>query len=148
MSSKGFVRQAISDRSSLRSASGSLAAVAAKRLAIFRSAQQGQSTETLLEFIPRISRELEAPEHLGEYVRELERAPGAGLRFVAAAPPQHGKSESVKHAIVYWLGRLPKKRHAYATYSQDQAEYVSLRTQQLAADAGLRPEGNLQTWRV
>jgi len=46
------------------------------------------------------------------------------------------------------MGRLPRKRFAYATYSQDQAEYVSLRTQQLATEAGLEPQGNLQTWRV
>jgi phage terminase large subunit-like protein len=68
--------------------------------------------------------------------------------MVAAAPPQHGKSESVKHAIVYWMGRMPRMRFAYATYSQDQAEYVSQRTQQLAEEAGLEPQGNLQTWRV
>lgn len=67
---------------------------------------------------------------------------------MAAAPPQHGKTEALKHAIVFWMARNPGRRFAYATYSQDQAEYVSLKVQQLAADAGLDPQGNLQTWRA
>lgn len=46
------------------------------------------------------------------------------------------------------MARNPRMRFAYATYSQDQAEYVSSKVQQLAQDAGLEPHGNLQTWRT
>lgn len=71
-----------------------------------------------------------------------------GQRLVCAAPPQHGKSTCASHALIYWMARYPRRRFAYATYSQDRSQYVSRQVHTLGQDAGLEPDGNLQSWRV
>jgi predicted phage terminase large subunit-like protein len=78
-----------------------------------------------MEWIPRITPRWEPPLHLKPYVDVLERAPGANLRIVFAAPPQHGKTETVVHAICFWLRKWPALRFAYATYNDDRARRVS-----------------------
>lgn len=122
-----------------------LAEEAAKRLLKRR---QQQTEDGLLDFIPRVSPHLEAPRHLLPYVRELESAMGSQLRLVVAAPPQHGKSETTIHALVWWLLRHQRKRHAYITYAQNRANRVSTKTQNLAVSAGLTVEGPMTGWSV
>lgn len=79
----------------------------------------------------------------------FERAcdPG-GLRAVCAAPPQHGKTENIEHALVWAAARYPGLRHGYATYSAERAEYVSTHFQRLAEVAGLEPSGRLSDVRL
>lgn len=122
-----------------------LAEEAGRRLLARR---ERQSEDGLLDFIPKVSPHLEAPLHLRPYVAELERAMGSGLRLVVAAPPQHGKSETTVHALVWWLLRHKRKRHAYVTYAQHRANRVSVKTQTLAASAGLQVEGPMSGWHV
>lgn len=79
----------------------------------------------------------------------IEKAcdPG-GLRAVLAAPPQHGKSQTLLHGLLWLAINYPKLKHAYVTYSTERAEYVSNQFRALAEVAGLEPEGNLNGLRL
>jgi predicted phage terminase large subunit-like protein len=124
---------------------------------------------SVLDFVPRLSPELEAPRWLGKYADALElgaafaandnqlaarqaisSAPGSDgpLRLVLAAPPQHGKTELTLHALIWVALKYPKLRHAYVTYSKERAEYVSRKFELLAEQAGLLPQGNLADVRL
>ncbi len=89
------------------------------------------------------------PAHLAPFAELLERGidPGA-LRAVVAAPPQHGKTELIQHALLWLALRYPGKKHGYITYSSERAEYVSASFQRLAEVAGLEPEGRLSDVRL
>ena len=120
-----------------------------ERLRLSSRRQQIPPTETLLEFIPRVSPNREAPVHLKPYLDVLESAPGAGLKIVFAAPPQHGKTESTSHALVRWLLRHPELRYAYATYNDERTQRVSRNALDIATRADLSLKvSNLGLWKT
>ena len=57
-------------------------------------------------------------------------------------------SVCVIHALLWLAFRHPGKKHAYITFSEKRAEYVSRQLQVLAAQVGLEPEGNLSDVRL
>ena len=81
--------------------------------------------------------------------RLLEQAcePG-GIRAVTAAPPQHSKSELIKHALLWLAHHSPGRRHGYVTYSKERAEKVSAEFQRLAESNGFEPTGRLSDVRL
>jgi len=109
------------------------------RLALIRADKPpSQFTESLLEFIPRVTPRWEAPLHLLAYITLLECAVHGNLRIVVAAPPQHGKTESTIHAFAWWMKKHPELRYAYATYNQDRSYRVGRRARELAERADVR----------
>lgn len=107
--------------------------------------------ESLLEFIPRMSKGYEAPRHLLPLVRELERARDEEVRLVVHAPPRHTKTETILHAIAWMLEDEPARTHAFATYSSDLSSSKSRKARILAEAAGVRlaSDGNrLGEWRT
>lgn len=44
---------------------------------------------------------------------------GEQVRVLISTPPQHGKTETALHGLVWLLLNDPTKRHAYATYAQE-----------------------------
>src|SRR6478736_3203474 len=55
----------------------------------------------LIDFVPKVSPNLVRPRHLLPFLELLQRAVDPGeLRAVVAAPPQHGKTEVVLHALL------------------------------------------------
>lgn len=84
-------------------------------------------------------------------------AAGEQVRALISTPPQHGKSETVLHGLVWLLLRQPKLRHAYATYAQsftrDQvgiaeriAQTHALQLDRSTLDRWTTPEGGGVTW--
>ncbi len=106
----------------------------------------GDSTERLLDFIPRVSPNLKAPKPLAPYCDTLDQAIGGNLRVVFATPPQHGKTLSTIHAIVKWLKAYPHLRFIYATYSQDRADRVAHLARRVAMHANLKIGGTKRWW--
>jgi predicted phage terminase large subunit-like protein len=102
--------------------------------------------EPLIDFIPRVSPHLEPPNHLAPYIEVLELAQREPIKVVVAAPPQHSKTETTKHAIVRYLLRQPHRRNAYISYNFTRAEAVSLETQWIAGAAGLSFSGTRERW--
>lgn len=106
----------------------------------------------LLEFIPQLSPHYEPPLHLRPLVEVLERAAaGERVRAVCHAPPRHGKTETVEHAIVYALLKNPKIVCGYATYGADLSYSKSRDTRALARRAGVELSSDAQgvkEWRT
>lgn len=116
-----------------------------QRRALLSTNQLG--TESLLDFIPRVSRGLEAPRHLQPYIDILERADREPIRAVIAAPPRHAKTESTVHALAWWLKRNPRGRFAYATYAQALSDSIAFKARSIASRAGAEVSGPLRSWR-
>lgn len=91
-----------------------------------RASQQTAYTESLFDYIPRVTPRWTRPVWLTPYVELLEQvARGEPVHAVVAAPPQHGKTETSIHALCWLLRKRPGKRSAYATYAQERSERMS-----------------------
>lgn len=108
---------------------------------------QTTSTSDLATFISQSPGRV-APTHLAPILDVFERiAAGEQVRALISTPPQHGKSETVLHGLVWLMLKNPRLRHAYATYAQaftrDQSSIAS-RAADLHALALSR--GTLDRW--
>lgn len=122
------------------------AALAKQKANEARSTLEGLA---LVEFVPKVSEHLLRPMHLAPFAEVLEQACEPGqLRVVVAAPPQHGKTELIEHALLWLALRHPGRKHGYVTYSSERAEYVSSAFQRLAESIGLEPVGRLSDVRL
>lgn len=116
-----------------------------------KRAERQHISEGLDAFIPRISRGYVAPLHLAPLIRELERAHREPVRLVCHAPPRHGKTESVLHAIAWYLRQRPQLVAGYATYGADLSYSKSRVARNLAREAGveLAPDAQgVKEWRT
>lgn len=107
-----------------------------------------RQTEGLLDFIPRVSPELSAPNHLAPLVRVIESTLESSRKVVVATPPQHGKTETCLHGLVWLLQREPTRRHAYVTYETDRAQKLSAKAQEIANRADLVWSGTRKSWKI
>lgn len=69
-------------------------------------------------------------------------------KVVVATPPQHGKTETCLHGLVWLLQRDPTRRHAYVTYETDRAQKLSAKAQAVAERAGLPWSGTRKSWKI
>lgn len=122
-----------------------VAKIAAQRLAALRSSRGAELNEGLLDFFGRASPQFDKPTHLQPIVDAFERTLTHPVRAVVSAPPQHGKTEVVKHGIAWLMGRRPR-RNAYVSYGIERGRDVSAKIQNLAVDVGLGCEGNISHW--
>lgn len=99
----------------------------------------------ILDLFERLSPTLARPHHFDAYTQRLEQSVGGGLRIAFSAPPQHGKTLTTLHALVWLSKRYPSRRHAYITYNADRATsvHVSRTFRRLLSDAGIQPSGTL-----
>lgn len=98
---------------------------------------QSPSTEGLADFIVRITPRFTRPAHLAPLVRLLERAlSGEQVRALVFAPPRHAKSQTLLHAIPWWLTARPLDTIGYLTYGAQFAEGQSEIARQIATRAG------------
>lgn len=99
----------------------------------------------LADFIEAISPELKAPRHLGEYLDLLQGLHGGKIRVCVSCPPQHGKTLTVLHAIVWLLLLYPKLRIAYASHGQKFSEEQTRLCRDLYALAGGKFKADFNT---
>lgn len=147
--SEGYEKTTVKDRIREGSSKNLLKKLARDRLEKVRSKRYEVNANSLLDFIPSVSPDLLRPYYLKPFTDLLEKAcdPG-GIRAVIAAPPQHGKSVSALHGLLWLAIRFPGMRHAYITYSKERADYVSRQFQVLAESIGLQPDGRLSDVRL
>lgn len=105
-------------------------------------------TEKLADFIARVSPGLSAPLHLQPLLDLLEATTEGPQRATVSTPPQHGKTQTCMHALIWLLRRDPLKRHAYATYEATKAERNNEELQQIATRARLPWSGNRTAWKT
>jgi predicted phage terminase large subunit-like protein len=111
-------------------------------------AELQRCTEPLNDLIPRLSPDLETPRHLAPLVAAIESTAEKPDEFVISTPPQHGKTETCAHGLVWLLQRLPTRRHAYVTYEAERAEKISDKARELAHRAGITTKGNRKFWKT
>jgi predicted phage terminase large subunit-like protein len=109
-----------------------------------------ESFESLFDVMARVSPELDRPQHLWPYIaiwdHEVMKAPDQpGLNVVFHAPPQHGKSLTGYHGLLFavlWdlAHGIPPRHHAYSTYNADKAKESMKDVVLLAKKAGLNPK--------
>ncbi len=78
-------------------------------------------------------------------------AAGERVRACISIPPQHGKTETILHALAWMLSRRPEWRFTYATYQQDQSDDKSYTARDIARRAGVElvaDRQNLRMWRT
>lgn len=142
MSQGGFVREQIRARK-LQRARGSLAAVAAMRLAEIQAAASPTKRDLraklpLIDYVPALSPRWSAPHHLAPVAELFERAiRGEVVRACVSVPAQFGKTTLIQHGIVQALSRQPTWPVVYASYSADFAHDRSKEIRDLAREAGL-----------
>lgn len=113
--------------------------------------QAQEAVGPLLNFIPRISPKYMPPRHLRPLLEKLEAARTRPIRVVVSVPPRHGKTESLLHAIAWWLAQEPEKTCGYASYAADLTRSKSRKARAFAERAGvqLAPDLNrLNEWRT
>lgn len=109
---------------------------------------ENRSVPGLLEWFSRVSPELGPPVHLSPVVEAIERAAREEVRVVISAPPQHGKSTLLLHALVWLLAQNPARRNAYVTYAAQVAQDQMYKARLIAQRAGLELETTLDRWRT
>ena len=105
----------------------------------------------LLEFIPALSPRLQAPTHLGRLANAFERAAFEPVAAFGTTPPQVGKTELEKHAVVRELLARPRKRIGFCSYSGRTANKRSREIRRLYKHAGGHiPKGSdlVADWRT
>ena len=106
----------------------------------------------LLDFVPRLTPRWERPDHLAPVAELFERAErGEEVFAVVSAPPRHGKTELLLHAVPWLLARHPEWAVGYSTYAADLARSKSRLARDYALRAGveLRPDSTaLHEWRT
>jgi predicted phage terminase large subunit-like protein len=106
-------------------------------------------TESLMDFIPRVTPRYERPLHMAPFIDALERAPGGNLRICFSAPPQHVKTSVIQNFLAKLSRERPELRNAYATYSADRAQRVGRGAAAIADSSGLDlAVKNLDLWRT
>lgn len=103
---------------------------------------------SIMDFIPRVSPHLQAPRHLQKFIEVLESTLHKERRIVISCPPQHGKTVSTIHALVWYMLNKPQSRNAYISYQSERAENVSTQTQWIADEAKLMHKGTRRYWKT
>jgi predicted phage terminase large subunit-like protein len=105
----------------------------------------------LLSFIPEATPKYAAPRHLLPLTLALEQALARPVRAVVHAPPRHAKTETVLHAISYWLIKRAALTVAYASYAAQITRSKSRKARALCERAGIvlaQDAKNLAEWRT
>lgn len=91
----------------------------------------------LIDWIPTITKGYTPPTHLARVAELFERAKREPVFAVVHAPPRHGKTDLVLHALVKMLLETPEKTGAFITYAQRLSNSKSVSAKRMAANAGL-----------
>lgn len=88
------------------------------------------------------------PRHLSPIIDAIEAAHrGERICAVIAAPPQHGKTVSIKTALARMAALGGRQDHSgYVTYNDTKGQHESKKTRELLTQAGLKTRGNLHLW--
>jgi hypothetical protein len=91
----------------------------------------------LLKLVPRVSPQLQEPEHLEPIADEIERALDETVEVCISVPPRHGKTTLIVHAIVWLLLRDPTCTILYASYAHGFAAKQVRKAMRIAQRAGI-----------
>lgn len=108
-----------------------------------------EKTLPLQQWIPRLSPAYQSPKHLTPLTEAIERALHGPVRAVIHAPPRHAKTETILHAVPWFLRQRPSWTIGYASYSEKIAISKSRIARRLTERAGIKLDSDLVTeWRT
>jgi predicted phage terminase large subunit-like protein len=106
---------------------------------------------SLSAFIAKISPEFRQPDHLQDWIEQIElAAEGHPVRALCALPIRHYKTETTLHGIVWLLTKDPTARYLFLTHSFDRSRAIGKRVRRLAEAAGVGPVpgyNTIEQWR-
>lgn len=114
---------------------------------------QERSVPPLMEFIPETTPKMLGdktvpPTHLKLLIDAIERSLYEPVTMLVSVPPQHAKSETLMHGLVWLMRKNSERRHAYITYNDTFGRSRSDDVMEIAKRAGLQPTGNMGEWDV
>jgi predicted phage terminase large subunit-like protein len=92
----------------------------------------------LREFLARLVPHEPLLPHLDPLISLIERARREQIKACVSYPPRHGKTETVKRSMAWWLSETPADRCAYVAKSSEFAEDQSESIRRYAERAGVR----------
>lgn len=126
-----------------------LQALALERLAQLNLRAHQDGPPPFLDWLPALSPEYVPPRHLAPLVECLEAIQrGETVRVVCHTPPRGGKTESLLHAIPWWLKAHPDWRIAYTSYNANQARSKARKAMELGKRVGVYASGGVLEWRT
>lgn len=112
-------------------------------VALWAALEEASGVDQLVGFVPLATPWYAEPEHLRPLADLFYRADRDGnVRALSSTPPQHGKTESMLHWIVWYLLRNPKHTVAYVSYEAGIAHAKSRTCRDIAERAGLSLDPN------
>jgi predicted phage terminase large subunit-like protein len=114
-----------------------LKARAERKAAARRPKTEDVARLPLLDFVPRVTPRWQRPEHLARVAELFERARrGERVRALVSAPPRHGKTELILHAIPWYVAGRRSATVAYVAYGAQFAHGKSRLARGYAREAG------------
>jgi predicted phage terminase large subunit-like protein len=110
-----------------------------------------RASESILDFVVRTSPNYSRPSHLGRIAATIERVLREPVTACFNAPPRHGKTELILHAVPYILQRRPHWTIGYASHSASVAWSKSRLARDYAIRAGIKLRGDTNSvheWRT
>lgn len=114
-------------------------------------AQWERWNESLVDYLVRVSPQYSRPVHLAPIARAIESTLAGSRRVVTNAPPRHGKTELMLHAVPYLLERHPEWTIGYASHSASLAWSKSRLARDYSVRAGIRirdDANSVHEWRT
>lgn len=105
---------------------------------------------SLVEYVHHLTPKYMPPRHLTPLARRFELAlDGQPQRIVCAAPPRHGKTETVLHVPSFGLRRRPELTFSYSTYADRLSRSKSRKARFFTQKAGVKLVSSaLNEWRT
>lgn len=123
-----------------------------EELALWEALEEASGVQQLVGFVPLVTPWYQEPKHLEPLADLFYRADRDGkVRALSSTPPQHGKTESMLHWIVWYLLRNPTHTVAYVSYEAGIAQKKSRVAREIADRAGLALDANTRAaayWRT
>lgn len=123
-----------------------------EELAIWEALEEASGVDSLVGFVPLTTPWYQQPEHLRPLADIFYRADRDGkVRALSSTPPQHAKTESMLHWIIWYLRRNPTHNVAYVSYEAGIAAKKSRACREIAERAGIALDPNTRAaayWRT
>lgn len=95
-------------------------------------------SDSLLDWIPRMSPTFQKPDHLVKLAEVLVRSQYESVYAWISIPPRHAKTETITHSVPWRFLQDPTCEIAYCTYEANLAYSKSRRMREIAESVGVK----------
>jgi predicted phage terminase large subunit-like protein len=109
-----------------------------EELALWHELESLAGSDSLLDWVPRMSPTFQRPDHLVKLADALVRSQFEPIYVTISVPPRHSKTETLVHGVPWRLLREPTCEIAYCTYEANLAYSKSRRMREIAEQVGVK----------